>query len=316
MSHSMNVDDVIQGEQVVVRAIDEPGVVGRFACPAGAGPFPTVIAFGGSSGGLGPSIGWGPALAQHGFAVLAIAYFAAPGLPSDLVEIEVEVVERALHWVREQEVVAGDAVGVMGISRGSELAFLASVFVSGVGPVVAFSPSGISWSGLGANGPVDAPAWTFRGDAFPYARTVTPSPEFLQPSGADQPPLALRPIFENAIADQTLWRDAEIPIERAHGPILLVSGEADAMWPSTTLANMIQHRAADRGFPHEIIHLHYRDAGHAGPGVPGVAGETEVRHPLTGTTYALGGTTQGNTAARNSSWPQVVSFLTKNLTSI
>jgi len=29
--------------------------------------------------------------------------------------------------------------------------------------VAAFAPSGISWSGLDAGGPVDAPAWTFAG---------------------------------------------------------------------------------------------------------------------------------------------------------
>jgi dienelactone hydrolase len=316
MSHAMNIDDAIQGEQVLVREIDEPGVVGRFSCPAGPGPFPTVIAFGGSSGGLGPSITWGSALALHGFAVLAIAYFGAPRLPSDLVEIEVEVVERAVRWIREQELAAGEVVGIMGISRGSELALLASVHVPGVGPVVAFSPSGISWSGLDAGGPVDAPAWTFRGDAIPHARTAAPSPEFVQPSGPDQRPLALRPLFERALADPTLWRDAEIPVELAKGPVLLVSGEADAMWPSTTMADMIQHRAVDRDFPHDVVHLHYPDAGHTGPGVPGAVGETEVRHPLTGTTYALGGTTEGNTAARNDSWPQVVSFLTKSLTDV
>jgi dienelactone hydrolase len=314
MSQILNLDDSQSGGQVVVREIEEPGVVGLLACPTGPGPVPTVIAFGGSSGGLGPSAGWAPALASHGIATLSIAYFAARGLPAELISIEVEVVERAARWVRDLDLVSGDVVGAMGISRGSELALLASVLVDGVGPVVAFSPSGISWSGLGAGGPVNAPAWTFRGDALPYATATAPPPEFVQPSRTDQPPLELRSLFENALAEPTLWRDAEIPIERAKGPILLVSGEADAMWPSTTMANMIQRRAAERDFQHDVDHLHYPNAGHTGPGVPDLDAETEIRHPLTGTTYALGGTTQGNSAARHDSWPHVISFLTKSLT--
>src|SRR5258706_11379866 len=140
---------------VTVIEIDETGLVGLYAHPDAAPPWPTVVAFGGSSGGFGPSIGWAPALASQGFAVLAVAYFAAPGLPPALVDIEVEVVERAAAWVFDQSHVAGDKVAVMGISRGSELALLSSVLVERVGPVVAFAPSGISWSGLGPRGPVN-----------------------------------------------------------------------------------------------------------------------------------------------------------------
>jgi hypothetical protein len=183
-----------------------------------------------------------------------------------------------------------------------------------VGPVVAFSPSGISWSGIGPGGPVGSPAWTFRGDGIPFARTTAAPAELLRPPGPDAPPLALRPMFESALADPTLWRDAEIAVECAKGPLLLVSGEDDAMWPATTMANMIERRAADRGFGHRVVHLHYAGAGHTGAGVPTLPAETEVRHPLTGGYYALGGTKPGNAAARKDSWPQVVSFLENSLT--
>ena len=44
--------------------VREPGVWGLFARPAGPGPFPAVVAFGGSGGGLGPAAAWGPALAS------------------------------------------------------------------------------------------------------------------------------------------------------------------------------------------------------------------------------------------------------------
>lgn len=300
------------GSSPKVSEVHEGGVHGIFASPAGGGPFPAVVAFGGSGGGLGPTVGWVPALASSGFAVLAIAYFGAPGLPDHLVNIEVEVVERAATWLRRSRFVDEGFIGVMGISRGSELALLASVLLDGVGPVVAFAPSGISWSGLNERGPVDAPAWTFRGEAVPYV-WFAPPPELLAPPAPASPPLALRPFYERPLADQACWEHAEIPVERAKGPLLLVSGEDDAMWPSTTMATMIERRAAANRFEHRVVHLHYPHAGHTSAGIPGAPAETEVVHPLTGGYYAFGGTSAGNAAAREDSWPKVITFLAEAL---
>ena len=106
--------------------VNDVGVNGLYCRPAGPGPFPAVVAFGGSGGGLGPASSWAPALASRGIAVLAIAYFAAPGLPDALVEIEVECVERARSWLLAQPEVADKPVALMGQSRGSELALLAA----------------------------------------------------------------------------------------------------------------------------------------------------------------------------------------------
>jgi len=294
---------------VNITEINEPGVVGLFAHPDADGPWPAVVAFGGSGGGLGPAAGWAPALASEGFAVLAVAYFAAPGLPSALVDIEVEVVERAVTWLLARGHVAGNAVGVMGASRGSELALLAGVLLDHVGPIVALAPSGISWCGLDAIGPVDAPAWTFRGEPIPYVAMAGGA----APSTVTAGPVALRPMFEAVLAAPRNWAHAEIPAERASGSILLVSGEDDAMWPSTPMAELIARRATSCGFSHQVVHLHYPGAGHAGGGVPDSIGETTVHHPLTGVTYALGGTVEGNAAARADSWPQIVDFLRMKL---
>jgi dienelactone hydrolase len=138
-----------------VTEVREPGVHGIFARPAGPGPFPGVVAFGGSGGGLGPAAAWAPVLASHGLATLAIAYFGGPGLPDALVGIEVEVVERAARWLLRGDDVAPGTVGVMGVSRGSELALWAGALLDTIGAVAAFAPSGVSWAGLDAGGPRD-----------------------------------------------------------------------------------------------------------------------------------------------------------------
>jgi dienelactone hydrolase len=291
------------GPGVTLTPVREPGVVGVFARPAGDGPFPGVVAFTGSSGGMGAAESWAPILAAHGFATLAIAYFGAPGLPQALISIEVEVVERALGWLLGRTGVASKPIAVMGLSRGSELALLSATLLDHVGAVVAFAPSGISWSGLGQVGPVDAPAWTFRGQSIPYLKHGTPDLDRLQGEG----PVALRPMLERALADTAAVHAAEIAVERITQPILMVSGEADAMWPSVRLAKIAERRAAQHGVGSRIAHLRYPDAGHLCAGVPGLPVPGEVR--LSQGFFSLGGTLAGNARARADSWPRVLAFL-------
>lgn len=285
--------------------VNEDGVTGLLARPDTDEHVPGILAFAGSSGGLGPTASWAGALASDGFAVLAVAYFGLPGLPPALVDIDLAVIDRAAAWLRTRGRTTDAPFGVIGISRGSELALLSSVLVDGIGPVVAFAPSGVAWGGIGPNGPVDKPAWTFHGSPLPYARMRgAPGRDASTPARAAG--VALRPMFDEALGDRELWAHAEIAVENLKGPLLLVSGRDDAMWPSTRMATMIVRRAGERGARHAVHHLDYPAAGHTCAGVPDAVAETVVQHPLTGATYALGGTDTGNAHARAHSWPLVV----------
>jgi dienelactone hydrolase len=288
--------------------VDEPGVQGVFARPAGDGPFRAVVAFAGSGGGLGGSGGWAGLFASRGFAALAISYFGAPGLPPHLVDVEVEVVERAIEWMFRRPDIR-HRVAVMGYSRGSELAMLSGVLFDQVNAVVACAPSGVVWNGLDHRGPVYAPAWTFRGEPPPYA-VVHGSTGEIEPDK----PFSLRPMFDDALKDEAMIRAAEIPVERLHGPLLLLSGGADLMWPSTPMAEIAERRAEKYRRAHCVEHLRYPDAGHVGFGPPGTPLMTTARqHPLTGGFYAFGGTRAANASARADSWPRVLQFLARAL---
>jgi dienelactone hydrolase len=290
-----------------LEVVRDEGVWGLFARPAGEGPFPGMVAFGGSGGGLGAAASWAPLLASHGFATLAIAYFGVPGLPPSLVGIDVEVVERACQWLLRRDDVSQSGVGVMGASRGSELALLAGVLLPEVRAVVGFAPSGIAWGGLDEGGPVAAPAWTFRGEVIPYipiGNEALVSSTRAAPAG----PVALRTAFERSLTCLDITDRAVIPVERSHGPILLVSGDADAMWPSVEMARVAERRAREHGFV-QLSHLVYEDAGHVCAGIPGVPVITEVHHPVTGGHYSFGGSRAANARARSDSWPRVLTFL-------
>lgn len=290
-----------------VTEVRSPGVTGLFARPAGPGPFPGVVAFGGSEGGLANSAAWAPVLASRGLATLAIAYFAAPGLPATLKRIEVEVVERAARWLLDRDDVAAGKVAVLGHSRGSELALWAGALLDSIGAVVAFAPSGISWAGVDAGGPADAPAWAFRGRSLPYALIGAAARAGAAPA---EGPVALRAAFEPVLADPARFDHAVIPVETIRGPILFVSGEADTMWPAAPMTKIAEQRARDRGFGHRLAHLRYRDGGHLCAGIPGIPVPAQSPpHPLTGVSYSYGGTRAGNARARADSWPRVVAFL-------
>jgi hypothetical protein len=163
-------------------AIRASAVIGTFGCADVGGPFPGVLALGGSSGGIPENIL--DMLIPAGFASLGLAYFAGPtapdltheGLPADLVAIPLERIERGLRWlIQHPNVTTPDGrVGLIGVSKGGELALLvAATFPEFVGPVVAYTPSsvvwqGVTWSAVGQQARQALSSWTFRGEPLPF----------------------------------------------------------------------------------------------------------------------------------------------------
>jgi dienelactone hydrolase len=284
--------------------------------PDRAGPVPSVVVFSGSGGGLGGVGGvqsTAALLASHGFAALALAYFRYEDLPADLVEIPLEYFAEAIEWLKAQVTVLGDRVAVMGASRGGELALLlGTVYPDDVAAVVAKVPSGVIWGGIGSEPTSNAPAWTFEGR--PIAPLSSEGPE------RDDLPLrdgaiALTPSFEARIASASPddLADATIPIERSGGPVLLLSGEDDAMWPSVALSEIVVERGAAKNALQEIRHLRYSDAGHTFTTPAGFPIARAAVHPLSGQYYAYGGTLSGNAHASADSWREILEFLTNQL---
>src|SRR5262249_20986346 len=103
---------------------------------------------------------------------------------------------------------------------------------------------------------------------------------------------------------------AEFPVERIHGPVLLISGSDDQVWPAKILADTATARLHRKGHPFKVEHLCYEGAGHAiGPPHPYVVRTpTHAMHPTLGVDFELGGSPELNARASNQSWNRVVEF--------
>ena len=272
---------------VRVTPVRDNGLVGSFYEPARPGRHPAFLVLGGSGGGVPPPLGPAGGLASHGYAVLALAYFGAPGLPRTLSNIPLEYFATALQWMSAQPSVDPSHVGVLGLSRGAELALLLGTIHPDFHAVVAYMPSNVIVRGCcDAGTPV---AWTLGG------RAIAPAP------------------FVPMRRSMTMDRP-EIPVERIHGAVMLISGRDDEVWPSTEMADDIMARLRQHRFAHPFMHLAYDHAGH-GIGRP-FTSTMELnsrRHPLTGRIVRMGGTPSGTARARADSWRRMLAFVDEHL---
>ncbi|WP_292027639.1 alpha/beta fold hydrolase [Brevundimonas sp. UBA2416] len=269
----------------------EAGLVADYfaADPATASPG-AIIVLGGSEGGLGGSRNLARRLAAAGFDAIAVSYFGESGQSSRLDQVPIEPVARAREWL-EARPGPGEAIAVLGVSKGGELALLTASRDPAIKAVVAAVPSHVVWQGIDMQGGMTGSSWTSGGVPLAYV-----------PYDLSNGFISVHALYAGSIASAPA--ETEIPVEQIAGPILLVSGQADTLWPSTEMANRVEQRLRTHGFAHGVTHLAYADAGHAVFGAPVRADTPGLERAL-----SVGGTIDGLVAARADLWPRVLAFL-------
>ncbi len=289
--------------------VREDGLVGTLFLPPEGGPAPGVITLGGSGGAMRGASEQAALLASRGFVAMSLAYFAMDGLPEHLIEIPLEYFQTALEWLRRHEAVAGGKVALSGVSRGGELVLLlGSTFPELVDAVVAWVPSSVLWAGIGpGNSAIGSPSWSYRGEPLPMMRDrVTPEQD--REIIGEEPVVLTRRYLIN-LEDADAVRAAAIPVERIRCPLLLISGEDDAMWPSSMMSEMVVERLAEHNHRYPYTHLQYAGAGHGirAPHLPTTV--NAGRHPIRGFLVARGGEAAAHARAQRQAWPAVLAFL-------
>jgi dienelactone hydrolase len=282
------------------QAVRTNGLVGTLFLPPGEGPYPAVMLVSGGWGGLAEYRG--ALLASHGYAAFSLAYFAMPGLPPGLSNIPLEYFENAIHWMRQQPWLADRLLAVWGPSRGGELALLLGATFHDINAVSAWVPSGVLFWAIGGGGP----AWTFRGKPLPYLQLDNPFAQ-AEPALELGKPIAYAPIYRSHLADARAVERATIAVENICGPVQLVSGGDDQMWPSAELADIAYRRLQTHRHSYPFRHLRFEKAGHHilvphGP-------RTVLVDSFEGYVFSQGGTPRDNADAGAEAWRDLLRFL-------
>jgi dienelactone hydrolase len=278
---SVRLSRALSGTPLLVRreSLRTAGFYGEFFSAASAPERrPALLVLGGSEGGLSGTL-VAALLAAHGYPALVLAYFNAPGLPAQLLDIPLEYFARALRWLRAQPQVDPGHVLTLGVSRGSEAALLLGVYYPHlVNGVIGSVPSDVAICSYPS---CSGPAWTLRGRPLPYTF------QFDNPHPVDDPA-------------------AVIPVERIRGPVFLDCGGADAVWVSCPYARAIMTRLAAHHDAYQHVLLAYPAAGHgAGSLVP----YEPVADTVTPGVNLSGRKPDANPDADAALWPRLLRFL-------
>ena len=289
--------------------VRERGLVGTVYYPPGTERRPAMIVLPGSQGGIpGPGAHAG-GLASRGYVVLALAYFNAEGLPPLLQNIPLEYFATAVEWLRSQPSVDATRIGVLGTSRGGELALLlGATYPEMFRVVVANVPSNVVWPGLSDD--TVATAWTLNGKALPAVpMRITPAERSM--SSRER---FLRRLQD---ADAAGIARAVIAVERIGGPLLMFSGKDDQLWPSDVFCARVVERLERRHFKHPVEHYSYENAGHqiTRPFVLTFDVRETRLHPISKRSIMMGGTPEGQARANEESWEKLLAFLAKHFKS-
>ena len=260
---------------------------------------PTVLLLGGSGGGMGWASRQAGLLAHEGYAALALAYFNEEGLPDHLAQIPLEYVDRALDYLIRQPEIDPDRLGIVGYSKGAELALLIASRREEIRAVVAIAPGSAVFQGFKPPEYPTISSWSLDGQDVEFVPNAYDEKFFETYDGMY--------LWYRTLGQQERVARAAIPVEQINGDVLMLTGAEDRIWPTTLMAEQVIARLYVADFQHAVKHLPYPEAGHGIAVPPG--------EPTTVVAERLGGTPAGNAFARKQAWQAIKTFLSRTLAS-
>ncbi|XP_062433026.1 bile acid-CoA:amino acid N-acyltransferase [Rhea pennata] len=269
--------------------IREGRVRGALFLPPGPGPFPGVIdMFGGAGGLIEFRAGL---LASRGFVVLALAFFAYDDLPRVLAELDLEYFEEAADLLLRHPKVRGPGLGVIGVSKGAEVALAMATFL----------PQVVATVWINGTASLHGTPLLYKGLHIP---PIPYYPEYLV--------LTELGALDNAnvFGDprDPAHSSSAIPVEKVQGKVLFVVGEADRNFNSKLFAELAMARMRKDSYRL----LSYPGAGHLiePPGSPlcSISGIRGSPMPV-----LWGGEPQPHARAQEHSWQEIIRFLELHL---
>ncbi|XP_045161066.2 acyl-coenzyme A thioesterase 1-like [Mercenaria mercenaria] len=267
---------------------------GTLFLPPGQGPFPGVIDM---FGIVGSCVEFRAALlASRGFAALALPYFLYDDLPKNLSELEFEYFMEAIDWLSTHPHVNGNNLGVIGVSKGGELALQMGYYSNKIKSVVSIN-----------------------GAPFFSVIPLKYKGDFIGVSDFD--PDNFTETEEGLDVRNTMNCDTEnyLPIWERDVHVLLISGQDDKQLKQKFLPNLFKCYPADRK---HLCELHvYPGAGHLiePPYAPLARSTIKYNRGVLGDygrqRLLWGGETVAHAHAQEDSWRHIIDHFRRTLSS-
>ncbi|XP_042322657.1 LOW QUALITY PROTEIN: acyl-coenzyme A thioesterase 1-like [Sceloporus undulatus] len=260
--------------------------------PPGPGPFPGLLDLYGSGGGLVEYRA--SLLASRGYVTLALAYLAFEDLPSFPDVIELDYFGEAVEFLKKQEQVQSTRIGVIGLSKGADIALALATFWPGIQAAVS-----ISGSGVNSFIPLKVKDLTIPPHPFDLSKSkVTGDSELVDYSEILDDP-----------RDPATWQ-CRIPVEKSLSKFLFLSGEDDRNWPSQQFCREAVRRLQESG--RHVEFYCYPGAGHLlePPYLPLC---TASFHKIFGVFVLWGGKLKEHAKAQEDAWQRILAFFKQHL---
>ncbi|MEO6227663.1 MAG: acyl-CoA thioester hydrolase/BAAT C-terminal domain-containing protein [Thermomonas sp.] len=222
-------------------------------------PRPLLVGLGGSEGGNAWTRGMWKTQRERfldqGYAMLAVGYFGTPHSPEHLDRISLDAIHDAILKAAKDPRVDGRCIGLIGGSRGGELALLLASHYPDINAVVAIVPGSAVFPAL--TNAMITPGFSLHDKQLPFV----PVPWSATPNLLVHD---LRGAFDKMVANTAAMEAAAIPVERINGPVYFVSASQDEFWPSRDMSDAMMARLKRHDFQHPAEHL-VVEGGHSEP---------------------------------------------------
>lgn len=260
---------------------------------------PVIITLGGAEGGLSFTRNEADLMAKEGFIIMRFGYFKYTSATQGqiLKEIRIEKVLEAIEFIKKSHLADSSRIGLLGVSKGAELALLVASVTSSVKAVAAHVPSHVVWYGLGKKRGLNKSSWTWKGAPLAFMPYAKPKSGWFTKRIAE--------FYEAGLAAYPEQIEAAmIRVETISGPVLLTSGGKDDIWPSNFMALELKNRFDKTKFPYAVKHLDFPDAGHGLFGLIPAENDAASMDALA----SGGGSSMANYRARKETWQETFSF--------